>query len=126
MTPVSNDVKTDWFYVIHDIIPTQDRPHAIHLAPSNLCQMCTVPDTLSHRMTACGERKEQWIWTRKRLAMFLRIDQRYVNEEWIYRPHFRLWPKQKHLAVLWVLACFITFGTHKGNRLTSLDYHDFL
>jgi hypothetical protein len=49
-----------------------------------------------------------------------------IPEEWLYRPHFHLWPSQWHSAVLWVLAKLIAFRTHKGRSLTTQDYHDFL
>jgi hypothetical protein len=70
--PVPDSTKVAWYRVIHDIVPTRERLHAIRLAQTDLCPTCHVKDTLTHRITGCGEGNVQWQWTRKRLAVMLR------------------------------------------------------
>ena len=124
--PVSDAAKNEWYRVIHEIIPTGERMRAINLAQNDVCTVCGAPDTLSHRVTECGEGADQWIWTRGKMALFLRVDPRRIPEEWLYRPQFRLWPKQKHMATLWMLASFITFRMCRTQKMSMQDYIDFL
>jgi hypothetical protein len=56
----------------------------------------------------------------------LRIDQRWISEEWLYRPQFWLWPPQRHKAVLWLLTRLVESRIQRGKLLTTHDYHDFL
>jgi hypothetical protein len=125
-TPVEEVTKDVWYRVIHDIIPTKGQLHAIRLAQTEQCQKCNVPDTLSHRVTVCGTGSGQWKWTRKHFAVMLRMDQRWIPEEWLYRQQFRLWPPQRYKAVLWPLARLVEYRTQRGKFLTTHDYHDFL
>jgi hypothetical protein len=115
-----------WYRVIHDIFPTRERLHAVRLAQTDLCQSCHVQDTLSHRITLCGDGREQWTWTRQRLAVMFRTDPHWINENWLYRPQFRLWPVQRHRAVLWLLAQLIEFRSQREKDLTTRDYFDLL
>jgi hypothetical protein len=91
-TPVENDLKDIWYRVLHDILPTKTRLHAIRLSPSDLCPECNVSDTISHRMVECGGGANLWTLVPQRLSMILRNDPRFIPEEWLYRPQFRLWP----------------------------------
>ena len=64
--------------------------------------------------------------TKKRLAIMLRTDPRWIPEEWLFRPHFTLWPPQLQRAVLWVLAQFLWFRSQLERNLTFQDYIEFL
>jgi hypothetical protein len=46
------------------------------------------PDTPTH----CREGTSNWNWTKKRIAMMLRMDPKYVPISWILQPEFRLCP----------------------------------
>jgi hypothetical protein len=109
-------MKHTWYTVIHDIIPTKERLHKIRLAQTPLCPQCNIPDTLQHRITECGEGKEQWIWTKCRIASLLRVEPHCVREEWLYRPQLKITPKQRHQATMWILACFVTIRTQRPQR----------
>ena len=63
---------------------------------------------------------------KKRLAIMLQSDPRWIPEEWLFRPHFTLWPPQIQRAVLWVLAQFVGFRSQLERNLTFQDYIDFL
>jgi hypothetical protein len=54
-TPVPDSTKDAWYRVMHDIVATRERLHAIRLAQTELCRMCQVKDTLTHRITGCDE-----------------------------------------------------------------------
>jgi len=43
-----------------------------------------LPDTLRHRITERGNGQWEWEWTRRRLAIMLRTEPRWVPEEWLY------------------------------------------
>ena len=70
----SEVAKPEWYTVIHDILPTNERLHRIQLVYSDLCRTCGDKDTSMHRLTECGEGKVIWDWTRKRIACMLRTD----------------------------------------------------
>ena len=62
--PVPERYKSEWYKVIHDILPTQDRLHKIRLSPTNKCRNCQEPDTMAHRIVTCGNARKIWQWTK--------------------------------------------------------------
>jgi hypothetical protein len=56
----------------------------------------------------------------------LRTDPKRVPADWLLRPQFKLWPPQRHRALLWVMANLVVFRIHQGRDLTLHDYLDFL
>jgi hypothetical protein len=124
--PVPDKTKNEWYYIIHDIVPTRERLGVINLTQSVLCPRCNTPDTLAHRITECGDGKRQWAWTRMRLAVILRTDQRHIPVSWLLRPAFRLWPAPRHRAVLWLLATFVEYRMGRTLTLSLQNYIDFL
>ena len=122
--PVTDSTKTIWYKIIHDIVPTKERLHKIHIVPTENCRHCD-RDTLVHRLAECGDGRYQWEWTKKTLSIMLRTDPRWIPEEWLLRRHFKLWPPQRR-AVLWVLAQFVGFRSQPVRNLTFQDYVDFL
>jgi hypothetical protein len=65
--------------VIQDILPTNERLHKIRLIDSPLYGHCGEPDTVQHRVTACGEGASIWLWTERRVAWILRIDPAHIH-----------------------------------------------
>jgi hypothetical protein len=126
VTPVVDGVKDTWYAVLHDILLTKTRLHAIRLAPSAACDDCNMPDTIPHKLVECGEGSRLWHWIRHLLSIILRTDPRLIPDEWLYRPQFKLWPPQRHRAVLWILARTVAYRCQRGARLTHCDFHDFL
>ena len=125
-TPVSDQTRSLWYEVVHDLIPTRQRLQAIRLAPSDACVRCKETDTIQHRLTQCGDARTQWRWTQSKIAKILRIDPRHIAPEWLLRPQFKLWPEQKQRAVLWILATFTQFRLQRATTHTTQDYFDFL
>jgi hypothetical protein len=41
---------------------------------------------------------------KRRIVWILRIDPAHIPPDWTTRPQFRLWPTERHRAVLWILA----------------------
>jgi hypothetical protein len=87
------------------------------------CNICNKQDTLRHRMTGG---KIIWIWTCNKMAMILRMDHRYIPQEWIMRPQFRLRPPQKHRTILWIIAHIALYRGQQRREFTFNDYMDFL
>ena len=48
-------------------------------------------------------------WTKRRIAWILRIDPAHIPPDWTTRPQFRLWPPQRHRAVLCILAQMVWY-----------------
>ena len=123
-TCASDEVRSAWYFVIHDILPTPERLPAINLVDTDVCRQCGRPDTLTHRLTACGDGPAIWDWTRRRVAMMLSMEPRHIPIAWTLYPDFRFWPPGRRRAVLWILAHMVWFRT-KGPRCQSLvDYID--
>ena len=112
--------------MIHDILPTNVRLHKIRLADSPLCGHCGEPDTVQHRVTACDVGARIWFWTKRRIAWILRIDRAQIPPDWTTRSQFRLWPPQRHRAVLWILARMVWYRIEESQACTEQGYSDFL
>ena len=69
--PVPEKYNSEWYKAIHDILSTQDRLHKIRLVPTNKCRNCQEPDTMAHRIITCGNAREVWHWTKKKVAQIL-------------------------------------------------------
>jgi hypothetical protein len=82
MSPVNNTMKGEWYKIIHDLTPTNERLHKIHLSSTDKCRICTRTDTLIHRITDCGEGDATWEWIRRKMAVIIRINPKYIPKEW--------------------------------------------
>jgi exonuclease III len=124
--PISDDTRCLWYRVIHDIIPTNCRLHRIQMTPSDTCRWCPESDTLEHRIISCRQGVQIWNHTKTLIARMMRIDPKHIPNDWPLRPYFKIWPPQKHKAILWTLANTVTFRTKHHPDLTLQDYIDFL
>jgi alkylhydroperoxidase family enzyme len=122
---ITDTLKSTWYNIIHDLIPTKERLAAIRLAASNQCDRCAKADTLIHRLTDCTPSADIWKWARSRLAAILRTDQQCIPNEWTTRHHFHLCPPQRHNATVWTIAHLVRYITNE-HRLSLTDYIDFL
>jgi len=52
---LAEETKSLWYTVVHVIVPTNERLHAIRLVESDLCRHCDRQDTLIHRLTVCND-----------------------------------------------------------------------
>jgi hypothetical protein len=55
-------------------------PHRPDGLGDYMCEICDGVDTLSHRITECGEGPVTWRWTRARIAAILRMDQAHIPD----------------------------------------------
>lgn len=110
--------------VFHDVIPAQMRYFfRIRRQPAPDCPQRAVLDTLQHRRLT-GRRVTSDIWQcrRRRLAIFMRTDPRYVPGAWLTTPNVNTRLRQEHDAVLWIMG-HVTRATLSP---TLLDYSHFL
>jgi hypothetical protein len=114
-------IKINWCMVIHDILPTNERLHKIQLVGSPLCGHCGEPNTVQHRVTACGEGASIWLRIKRRIAWILCIDPAYIPPDWTTRPQFRLWPPQRHRAGVWILAQMVWYRIKESRAYTEQD-----
>jgi len=119
-------VKINWYVVIHDILPNNERLHKIRLVDTPLCGHGEKPDTIQHRVTACDEGARIWLWNKRRIAWILRIDAVQIAPDLTTRPQFRLWPPQRHRAVLWILTQMVWYRIKESRAYTEQHYSDFL
>jgi hypothetical protein len=75
-----------WYAVIHDLESANVRLHKILLANMSYCKECGSVDTLSHRLTDCGEGKNIWVGSGQRIAWITRKTPERIPAEWILRP----------------------------------------
>jgi hypothetical protein len=85
---ISERLKSTWYTVIHEIVPTNERMAAINLADRDRFTLCAKLVSLPHRITECGERPIIWNWTRAGVAAEFRMDPRHMPEEWTMRSNF--------------------------------------
>ena len=119
------EIKTTLNAIIHDVVSTNHRLHAINLHETDKCNHCQQTDTLLHRYTSCTDVSCIWSWTRQSIACFLRIQSQYVPEEWLTAPAFKIYPLQRHNATVCLLGHTLHY-IHTNRLLTLDDYLDFL
>jgi hypothetical protein len=51
--PISDAIRSTWYFTRHDIIPTQFRLFSIHWQSPSDCTYCCVTDSLLHRLRGC-------------------------------------------------------------------------
>jgi len=66
------EVRSAWYAVIHDILPTRERLAAINLTDIANCRQCNANDSLSHRRMECGEGSAICSWTNSKIAKMLK------------------------------------------------------
>jgi len=103
-TLVTEEAKSAWYIVIHDLLPTNVRLHTIRLRESNLCKDCGRQDTIIHRLTEGGDGSVILEWTRRRIVLMLRTKPRHIPTDRLLSPLLQVWLPQIHRAVLWTLA----------------------
>jgi hypothetical protein len=118
-------IKSTWYAAIHDIIPTNERLAAIHLAATMNFSRCGSPGTIQYRITECAESSVMWNWTRARIAAILRVHPKYTLVEWTLRPTFQYWPAQKQVVIAWILAHLEAYRLRTQRRLSLTEYLDF-
>jgi hypothetical protein len=102
-------VATDWYFVIHDIVPTRQRLTMIQVASDPRCLLCGEEDTLEHRLLLCGQGPILWRWTRGVLSAFLRNNHTDIPDAWVWCPAYVIWPPQRRAAVSWFVAHFVHY-----------------
>ena len=119
VAPVSGLDKATWYKVIHDIFPMNVRLHRIKMSPTDTFKDCGSKDSIGHHLTECGEGLTTWGWAKSIIARTLRTTAANI------RPQISLWPPQRHRAVLWVLARYVSFRMNHPCNLTRQDLMDF-
>ena len=114
------EIRSTWFQVIHDLIPTNARLARIRLCDTDKCPCCGRMDTLLHRLTECHVMADVWSWTRERIALMLRTDPRHIPPKWTIRPVCNIWSPQRKGAILWLIAHMVWYtiasNTDNGSR----------
>jgi hypothetical protein len=121
-----SEIRSEWYAVIHELLPTNDRLHRIALKANDQCGGCQRTDSTAHRIMECGEGRAMWHWTRMRIAAILRTELRHIPQDWPLHPTCDIWPPTRRRAVLWMLAHFVYFQATQRASLTLLDYADFM
>jgi hypothetical protein len=107
--PVTDSTKAEWYRVIHELIPTNERLQHIKIAQTDTCRNCASRDTFEHRLIVCGEGKAMWDYTEILMARMLRTSPTTIPDEWLLHPQFHIRPPKRHRAILWTLANVLLF-----------------
>jgi hypothetical protein len=118
-------VRSMWYRVVHDILPTNVQMYRIHLSDTDRCK-CDTQDNLLHRLTERDESSAIWQWTRFRLALIQRIAPCHIPSFWLLFPSFTLWSRAKHQATLWFLAHMVYYVFSSSRGISVIDYLDFM
>jgi hypothetical protein len=118
-------IRSIWYAIVHDIVPTNSRLHDINLHETGNCQYCGTRDTIIHRFTECIEAKIIWSWIQKNVACYLRMNSWHVPNTWITLPDFEIYPLQRHNATIWMIGHMIGY-IYDNPSLTQQDFLDFL
>ena len=94
--------RDTWFQLVHDIIPTNERLHRIHLSQTDRCTRCNRWDTALHRATACGNAADVWAWLRATLANLTGQPVTTFQQDFVVRPDQKLNSKNTHCTVMWL------------------------
>jgi hypothetical protein len=124
--PLTDTDRGDWYRVIHDLHPTNERLRKIKMSPTELCSECGKLDTIQHRITECGTGRRQWDWTKKKLASILHMDPRRIPEDWTTRPQFHNWPPRRHRAMLWLVGHLVLSRWRNRTDVSEIEYMDYL
>ena len=102
-------VRDTWYECVHDIVPTRALLHARKVdrtLTSPDCQHCTVPDTLQHRLTECGDADAIWGWLQRLLKQLLGRD---VEPDCLLRPDFRAGTRRQQAAAVWATGTMVAY-----------------
>jgi hypothetical protein len=118
--------RSAWYMVIHEIIPTNVRLHKIRLVDTENCTRCGTQDTMLHCFTECGVGKDIWESTRTQIARMQRTVINRIPTDWLFRPCFKTWPRQRHQAMLWFLAYKVVYQVNQRRTLSVTEYVDLM
>jgi hypothetical protein len=123
---VHGAVKSVWYKVIHDIIPTNARLHKIRIAPTDKCVECGMSNTIEHRLIECGEGQRMWEWTRMKIAKLMRTSMNRIPRGWLMRPQDVLWPPTRRRSVMWMIANMVLFRVEYPRKTNLKEYTNFM
>lgn len=107
-TILPTDVRSKWYDVVTETVPTQEKRHRINLAQTPLCASCHEIATVAHIFT-CRDQVHIWNWTRKKLAVLNRTAPHTITITSLLRPDFRLFTDAKHNSYIWLAGHFIYY-----------------
>jgi hypothetical protein len=123
---IPNTMKTTWYQLIHDIVPTNDRLARIRRCDIPHCTLCRKTNTILHHLTECNTAANIWDWTRECMALILLMSPQHINPKWTIWPDFNIWPPQRKQAILWPIAHMVYYCVNHWQQLMATDYADFL
>ena len=96
-----------WFQCAHDIVPTRALVHARKVGTTSPeCPQCDVPDTLQHRLTACGDADGIWAWLQRLLGVLLECD---VEWSVMVRPDFKAADMKRQAVAIWAAGHTVAY-----------------
>jgi hypothetical protein len=119
-------VCSEWYRVVHDIVPTNDRMHKIGLMDTDLCTTSRTTDTLEHKLTRCNISKTIWAWLAGTLATICRRHPATTSGMMLLRPDFYFYPPQRQRAVIWLVGHTVYYIITRKNMTSLEDYVEFL
>jgi len=110
----SDALRSMWYVVVHDLVPTNVKMHSIHFITTDSCLTFGATYTLIHSLTEYGATVDIWIWTTADFSG-MALPSRNQN---LAAP--------KYQTTLWFL-CYTVFYVVKIVRsLSALECMDFM
>jgi hypothetical protein len=124
MAWLSERLKSLWYTIIHEIVPTKERLEAIHLSGTELCNQCGNTDTLQHRIRLSWRSHKMELGPQKNCSTTPHRPPKKDN--WTIRPLFRFEPPKRQTEIVQIIAHLVEYMMQRKKRFTLIDYIDFV
>jgi hypothetical protein len=122
-TSLSDETRSTWYRVIHDLIPKQVRLHEINI--HHMYVQCNDIYTLLHRHNVHCHLRAVAMDTSQDCCHTSTVT-RYVPSQWLLLPNITFWPKTKRQTKIWLTRHYVHYVVRNGSSVTQHDYMDFL
>lgn len=116
-------VRSTWYMVVHDIVPTKERLYRIRMSASDSCSYCGQGDSILHRLTSCPRVRPVYIQAQ---AFLQRIHFPINRQEQFIRPDYLTTPRTRQNSALWIIGHTIHFLVNTDGQLDKDLYSAYL
>ena len=122
---LSSQVRSVWFKIVHDVIPTNSRLYKIKLKTEPICEQCLQEDTILHRLTKCRKVQGFWKYVRRKIAILLRTGEDNILGNIVTFPDFDIPFPNKRNALVWFIGNYCNFIIN-NEELQDVNLHEYM
>lgn len=122
---LDTDIRSTWYKIVNETIPTRKKLHKIHLSVTDECRECHLIDTLQHRFV-CGENKLIWERCRKILASVCRTAPQHISLMSVLKPDGNYYPIIKKNTWTWLVGHTLHHITSAQDKASYSGYRVYL